>query len=290
MSQIKAKQVLGLFSNGTVATAAGTAAKTVTISGYTLATGDTLSLSFTNGNSAGTCTLAVNGGTAYNIKVNGSNVTSGNFTLAAAARVLLYFDGLDFHLLPGNTGAQGAQGTAGTNGAQGAAGAQGATGTGLQGAQGATGAQGSTGSPGPSGAQGAAGTPGSSTTEEAIAINVVPASKDLSSWYPTNEWRDAFVVIPLNMDGLEMKKLVASYGDLWPNLNENQDWYLELRDTTNTVVASEYWSHPGGQRVYIHTPNAGFMLTTGYTLNVKWRNGGAFPTQGQGYTVTGLFI
>jgi len=155
MSQIKTKQVLGLFTNGTVTTAIGTSAKTVSISSYNLASGDTLSLIFTNGNSIGECTLSVNGGTAYNIRVNGANVTSANFALGANARILLYFDGTVFHALPGNTGAQGSNGATGSQGAAGGTGAQGAVGA--KGSNGATGAQGATGSVGVTGAQGAVG-------------------------------------------------------------------------------------------------------------------------------------
>jgi hypothetical protein len=164
MSQIKSKQVLGLFTSGTVATAIGTAAKTVTISGYNLATGDTLSLSFTNGNNASNPTLSVNAGTAYAIKVNGAAPTAANFTIGVGARVLFYFDGTHFHALDNNTGAQGTVGTTGAQGTIGAVGAQGAKGdlgaTGAQGAKGdlgATGAQGAKGDLGATGAQGAKG-------------------------------------------------------------------------------------------------------------------------------------
>jgi hypothetical protein len=155
MSQIKSKQVLGLFANGTVATAIGTAAKTVTISNYNLATGDTLSLSFTNGNNASNPTLSINGATAYTIKVNGAPPTAANFTVGAGARVLFYFDGAQFHALDNNTGAQGTVGDKGATGAQGSAGTNGTNGA--QGAKGATGAQGSAGTNGTNGAQGAKG-------------------------------------------------------------------------------------------------------------------------------------
>ena len=81
---------------GTVATAAATAAKTVTISDYTLASGDILIVTFTNGNTVSTATLNVNGSGAKNIRIGNNNVTTVNFTLAAGATVALIYDGTNF--------------------------------------------------------------------------------------------------------------------------------------------------------------------------------------------------
>jgi hypothetical protein len=81
---------------GTVDTAAATAAKTVTISNYTLATGDILILTFTNGNTVSTATLNVNSTGAGNIRIANNNITTINFTLAAGSTVALIYDGTHF--------------------------------------------------------------------------------------------------------------------------------------------------------------------------------------------------
>ena len=81
---------------GTVETAVATAAKTVTISDYTLASGDILILKFTLGNTANTVTLNVNGSGAANIRIGNTNVTNVNFTLAADSTVALIYDGTNF--------------------------------------------------------------------------------------------------------------------------------------------------------------------------------------------------
>lgn len=57
---------------GTIGTTVGTVAKTVTISGYTPAVGDLLILTLTNGNTAASPTLNVNGGGAVSIFMGGT--------------------------------------------------------------------------------------------------------------------------------------------------------------------------------------------------------------------------
>ncbi|HWS48924.1 MAG TPA: hypothetical protein VN174_02670, partial [Candidatus Methanoperedens sp.] len=81
-------------------TAIGTAAKVATVAtpGYTLTAGDLLSVTFTYGNSVNTATLNIDG-TARNIRLGNSNVTTVNFTLAAGATVLMYFDGTYFQIM-----------------------------------------------------------------------------------------------------------------------------------------------------------------------------------------------
>jgi hypothetical protein len=89
----------GVTIKGTVATAAATAAKVATISDYTPAAGDLLSIVFTLGNTVSTPTLNINGDGAKNIRLNNSNADTTNFTLSAGAVVLLYYDGTYFRML-----------------------------------------------------------------------------------------------------------------------------------------------------------------------------------------------
>lgn len=87
---------------GTCSTAAGTAAKTVTLdekSGFTLATGRKVAVTFTNGNSAASPTLNVNSTGAKNIAyptATNTFVTSGGSTynaIAAGETIILTYDG-----------------------------------------------------------------------------------------------------------------------------------------------------------------------------------------------------
>jgi hypothetical protein len=118
----------------------------------------------------------------------------------------------------------------------------------------------------------------------------VPASKSLTTWYPANQWRDAYVTIPSSMNGLQLLKIEASYGDSWPDGATDLEWHLELRDQSNTVLYDETWNHTTGNRKHTHV-NTGniFTLTAGYTLNVQYRTGGAFSESAQGYSVTATF-
>jgi hypothetical protein len=86
------------ITKGTVATAAATAAKTCTISGYTLATGDLLAITFTLGNTAASPTLSINGGAAIGIFLGTTAASALTFTVGAGATALLYYDGVRFQL------------------------------------------------------------------------------------------------------------------------------------------------------------------------------------------------
>ncbi len=87
------------FLPGTSTTAAGTAAKTVTISGETLTAGDLVVLTLTNGNTVASPTLAVNGGAAVPIYLGGTALTAASGTVAANGLWFLYYDGTDFNLV-----------------------------------------------------------------------------------------------------------------------------------------------------------------------------------------------
>ena len=85
------------FMTGTVATAASTAAKTVTLdapwASYTPAAGDWFYITFTNGNSVASPTLAINGSTARSIATSNGQTSSSNVSPMAGYGLLLYFDG-----------------------------------------------------------------------------------------------------------------------------------------------------------------------------------------------------
>jgi len=78
-----------------VDTAIGTAAKTTTSDEPVANT--LVAISFTNGNSAETPTVAFNGGTARAIKLGGTASVAAKFTLAADGVALFFFDGTDLH-------------------------------------------------------------------------------------------------------------------------------------------------------------------------------------------------
>ncbi|ASZ74684.1 hypothetical protein KHO57_gp220 [Mycobacterium phage Phabba] len=80
------------FVTGTVSTAAATAAKAVTIAGYTPQAGDWLLLTFTLGNSVASPTLAVNGGTAWPLR-GGGDGSSANVQMVANQVIPFYFTG-----------------------------------------------------------------------------------------------------------------------------------------------------------------------------------------------------
>lgn len=88
-------QALGVtvFRSGTTATAVSTAAKTATITGYTPAVGDTVSLVMTFGNTAASPTLAINGGTAYGIYLGGVALTLESGVAVANGIWFLRFNG-----------------------------------------------------------------------------------------------------------------------------------------------------------------------------------------------------
>jgi hypothetical protein len=84
---------------GTVATAAATAAKTVTISGYTLAAGDILAITYTSGSTAASPTLNVNGTGAKSIYVAGVAADAATHTASSGGVVLYYYNGTRFDMM-----------------------------------------------------------------------------------------------------------------------------------------------------------------------------------------------
>ena len=271
MSQIKSKQVLGLFANGTVATAIGTAAKTVTISNYNLATGDTLSLSFTNGNNAATPTLSVNSGTVYNIKINGANATSGNFTLGAGARALLYFDGSAFHALDNNTGAQGITGAQGATGPTGAQGAQGTNGA--QGATGPTGAQGIAGAQGVLGAQGVGGNDGANSGRWIWGGTGAPGTTSSGQFLSSTGTMDS-TTISLNNVGYSGNGYTTWLTQLQTAVNSGAVVYLQAYEIGNSSKLG-LWTVSS-----VSTSGAGATLTYNLSLT-SVASSGAWQTSTQ---------
>ena len=82
---------------GTCSTAAGTAAKTVSLAGFTLVTGAIVTVKFTVTNTAANPTLNVNGTGAKAIMYRGSAISAGYL---AANRVYLFiYDGTDYELI-----------------------------------------------------------------------------------------------------------------------------------------------------------------------------------------------
>lgn len=90
----KQNQIVSATSN----TAAATAAKTATISGYTLTTGDLFAITFTNGNTAASMTLNINGGGALAIKSAGLAPTALTGTVTAGGTIFLYYNGTNFQM------------------------------------------------------------------------------------------------------------------------------------------------------------------------------------------------
>lgn len=95
------------FMTGTVSTAGGTTAKTVTLdapwASTTPTAGDWLLITYTSGQTTSSPTLAVNGGTAYPIRTpHDSGTNSSNTYASAGAAHLLLFDGSSYRL-PGAT-------------------------------------------------------------------------------------------------------------------------------------------------------------------------------------------
>ena len=81
----------------TCATAAATVAKVVSISGYTLTSGDILAITYTNGNTANAATVNVNGAGAKQVRLGGGQPTGASGTgahyVAAGNTVLYYYNG-----------------------------------------------------------------------------------------------------------------------------------------------------------------------------------------------------
>lgn len=85
--------------SGVCSTSAATAAKVVTISGYTPTPGDILAITFTNGTSASTPTLNINGTGAKNIRLGSNNATSTALTVGAGGVVMMYYTGTHYQLM-----------------------------------------------------------------------------------------------------------------------------------------------------------------------------------------------
>ena len=81
-------------------TAAGTVAKTATITGFELVEGAHIYVTFQNGNTASSPTLSVNGTTAAKIVYNGANVTDSKLIKANAVLGLIYHDNA-YHISEG---------------------------------------------------------------------------------------------------------------------------------------------------------------------------------------------
>ena len=84
---------------GTCSTAAGTAAKTATISGFSLVAGAHVTMVFTNGISVASATLNINSTGAKAIKFGGAALKAN--AIRANARVEMVYDGTDFHVISG---------------------------------------------------------------------------------------------------------------------------------------------------------------------------------------------
>lgn len=91
------------FMTGTIATAVGTAAKTVTLNSpwasHTPAAGDMYLFTYTNGTNAASATIAINGGSALAVRIANAAATAVPHTTAAGGVMLYYFDGTSLHLI-----------------------------------------------------------------------------------------------------------------------------------------------------------------------------------------------
>ena len=100
---IKQDGVTGATVNrfGTCSTAAGTAAKEVSITTgtFSLEAGATIAVKFSNANTAGTPTLNVNSKGAKNIFVNGAQITTGGNKSLLTGTVIFVYDGTQWHLI-----------------------------------------------------------------------------------------------------------------------------------------------------------------------------------------------
>ena len=84
---------------GTCSTEAGTAAKTATISGFSLVAGAHVTMVFTKGISVASATLNINSTGAKAIKFGGAALKAN--AIRANARVEMVYDGTDFHVISG---------------------------------------------------------------------------------------------------------------------------------------------------------------------------------------------
>lgn len=92
-----------VFMTGTVATAAATAAKTVTLNSpwnaITPAAGDIFLLAYTLGQTASSATVAINGGSAIAVRIANAAATNVSHTTAANGVMMYYYDGTYLHLI-----------------------------------------------------------------------------------------------------------------------------------------------------------------------------------------------
>ena len=86
------------YTTAYCSTAAGTAAKAATMTGYVLTANRYTVITFTNANSyAGALTLNINGKGAKPLYINGAASSSSNYTLAAGSYIV-YYDGTNYHI------------------------------------------------------------------------------------------------------------------------------------------------------------------------------------------------
>ena len=192
--------------------------------------------------------------------------------------------GIGFQGFEGPQGFQGFQGAIGPQGFQGDKGDAGNQGfQGDIGAKGFQGFQGDIGAKGFQGFQGFKGDQGTSNVIEYVALTVIPASESCSGWVTSgHQWRDAFVVIPQQYVNGTIVGINASYGDAWPTQLNQFD--VEIRNTSNNVVGTAAYSHPGGSR------SAGSVLnipinSAGFTINLNEKVGANYE-EAKGYTIT----
>lgn len=92
-------QYTSKVTTGTVATAASTAAKEVTIAGYTPAAGDVLAITYTLGDtSSSTTTLSINGSAPISIKLGSTAASTTTHSIGAGGTVMYYYNGTNLQL------------------------------------------------------------------------------------------------------------------------------------------------------------------------------------------------
>lgn len=87
-----------IIYRGTVETASATAAKEVTIAGYTPTIGDILCLRYTLGTSAASPTLSINGGAAAAIKLGSTAASAVTHTVGANGEIKYCYDGAEWQM------------------------------------------------------------------------------------------------------------------------------------------------------------------------------------------------
>ena len=87
------------FGYGTCSTVKDTAAKTVSISNYSLSTGGIVAIKFTNGSNVANPTLNINSRGAKNIYYNGAAITFTNDYFVAGLTYLFVYDGIQYQLI-----------------------------------------------------------------------------------------------------------------------------------------------------------------------------------------------